>query len=557
MKNRLLFLISIYTLGNISYSQDRDLKFQEKSVSELITTYYTVEDSLLRRGLASEIVGYGYIESDTSKILTGYFLLANSSTSSSKERIADSLIKYGTFNPNKNYPGVGYLTKGDSFFEQNKFQLALDAYLKAYSYSKSFQNPSLSHVVAYNIGILKIRAGDYLEAKKILLEYFNSSETQGANGQYIQGSYALADVYNRLKKTDSSRYYQKKGIDRAKSINDKEMITYLELAEAQSDYNDGQYEQTISKSNLVLEYFKDKGDNVLLAEIYNLQGRSLWNLERKDKAIGYFKKVDTLFNLEKDLYPSEREAYTLLIEYYNNDDQIRKKLYYINQLLKLDSIIYSNSNYLNNTIYTTYTTNELLAEKNEIVNKLKEQNRYKKGIIGGLLVLIGGFGSWIYLLIKKSKKNKKTFEQLVQNNDLIEISSNNKNDINLKTETNISEDIITDLLSKLELFEAEKGFLNSNITLQKLAKQMKSNAKYLSSVINEEKKTSFSNYLNKLRIDYAVDRLKNDRKFRKYTIKAIALESGFNNSESFSRVFKSQTKLRPSYFVKKLIEENL
>lgn len=553
MKKTLLFVIILSFVG-ASYSQDQELQLSKKSISEIISTFYKVEDSLLKRSLSNEILRIAYNESDTSKIITGYFLLANSSKSESKERIADSLIKYGKFNPNKNYPGVGYLTKGDAFFEQNNFQSALDAYLEAYSYSKSYENPSLMHAVSYNIGILKIRAGDYKEAKDILLEYFNSTETQRAKNQFIQGSYALADVYNRLNQTDSSRYYQKIGKEKAKAINDKKMLSYLELAEAQSNYSDGLYFKSISKSKHVLEYFKDKGDYVLLAEIYNLIGRAYWNLDQKDEAVNYFKKVDANFNLVGDLYPSERKAYNLLIEFYNKEDQIKKKLYYINQLLKLDSIIYSNSNYLNKTIFSIYTTEELLAEKNEIVNELEKKNRFKKIVILFQVVLIGGFFVWIYFLIENSKKNKKAYERLVQNKGQNNSSSNAEK---VTYETNISEDITKELLSKLELFEADNGFLNSNITLQKLSKQMKTNAKYLSIIINEHKGTSFSNYLNDLRIDYAVERLKNDRKFRKYTIKAIALESGFNNSESFSRVFKSRTKLRPSYFVKKLNEENL
>ena len=59
-------------------------------------------------------------------------------------------------------------------------------------------------------------------------------------------------------------------------------------------------------------------------------------------------------------------------------------------------------------------------------------------------------------------------------------------------------------------------------------------------------------YLKTLRINYAIERLKIDIVFRKYTIKAIATESGFKGAESFSKEFKKVSGMYPSYFIKKL-----
>ncbi|NVK53168.1 MAG: AraC family transcriptional regulator, partial [Flavobacteriaceae bacterium] len=43
-----------------------------------------------------------------------------------------------------------------------------------------------------------------------------------------------------------------------------------------------------------------------------------------------------------------------------------------------------------------------------------------------------------------------------------------------------------------------------------------------------------------------------DRQFRKYSVKAIAHEVGFNTAESFSKAFFKFAGIKPSYFIKEL-----
>ena len=72
----------------------------------------------------------------------------------------------------------------------------------------------------------------------------------------------------------------------------------------------------------------------------------------------------------------------------------------------------------------------------------------------------------------------------------------------------------------------------------------------MSKIINYYKGENFSSYLNNLRIDYAINKLTTDKQYMKYTIQAIANETGFNSSESFSTAFYKKTGIKPSYFRK-------
>jgi len=55
-----------------------------------------------------------------------------------------------------------------------------------------------------------------------------------------------------------------------------------------------------------------------------------------------------------------------------------------------------------------------------------------------------------------------------------------------------------------------------------------------------------------LRINNIVKQLKKDQIIRKFTIKAIAQEAGFNNSDSFSKVFFKMKGVKPSDFIRNL-----
>jgi YesN/AraC family two-component response regulator len=94
-----------------------------------------------------------------------------------------------------------------------------------------------------------------------------------------------------------------------------------------------------------------------------------------------------------------------------------------------------------------------------------------------------------------------------------------------------------------------------DINLNGLAKKLQTNQNYLSRVVNLKMEKNFSQYLSDLRIEYALEELKSNSVFRKYSVKAIANECGFKTSESFSKAFYKEVGIYPSYYIKKLEKE--
>jgi AraC-like DNA-binding protein len=153
-----------------------------------------------------------------------------------------------------------------------------------------------------------------------------------------------------------------------------------------------------------------------------------------------------------------------------------------------------------------------------------------------------------YSLIQKNKY-KKRFKLLQEKG--ASKKPKEKNDTRLEKPT-IPDEIFTKTKDYLEQFEKNKLFLAHSINSDKLAQQIGTNRPYFSQAFNYLKNENFSVYLRDLRLNYALERLREDKTFRKYTIKTIANESGFSNAESFSKFFYKKYGIYPSYYIKSI-----
>ena len=155
------------------------------------------------------------------------------------------------------------------------------------------------------------------------------------------------------------------------------------------------------------------------------------------------------------------------------------------------------------------------------------------------MLIFGIFTAVLLWYIHKQKTYKKRYHQLIdkQQNKLAVAGQTQQSDLN------ISEALIQDILKRLKVFEQQKKYLIPKISLQSLSKDLHTNPNYLSRVININRDKNFSQYLNDLRITYALEALQENPTFLRYSIKAIALECGYTNATSFSRAFLQTNKI--------------
>jgi AraC-like DNA-binding protein len=101
----------------------------------------------------------------------------------------------------------------------------------------------------------------------------------------------------------------------------------------------------------------------------------------------------------------------------------------------------------------------------------------------------------------------------------------------------------------LQLMETEKLYLDSELTISKVAERLSIPAPHLSQTINERLNQNFIDFINTYRVAEAKRRLVDPTK-KHYSVLAVAEEVGFNSKSSFNSVFKKHAQMTPSEFRK-------
>jgi AraC-like DNA-binding protein len=481
---------------------------------------------------------------DSKKIIDGYYYKSLLASDDLKLHYIDSLIQYATKRPDHYLLENALIIKAGDLYLKNLYKDALDVFLEAQKYAKAADNKKALFNIEYSIGVIYNLIGEYKKGLKTLKKSLKNFETLALKdeGRRLNIMSSMATSYRQLRMHDSVTYYTSKA----------RLYNVLVLKEGINLYQTQEYAKAVDSIQKVIPYFQQQEDDSNLAYAYFYLGKTYLKTERPTKAIDYLKKVDTIFLNINYLFPETRAAYELLIDHYKQKKDLSKQLLYIERLLQVDSIIYDKGLYLMKHISEDYNTPRLIADKQQVIQSLEEDKQYYRlGIILAIVIAVITIGFLIYQYVQRNLYQKR-FEQLLQAQEdkkqhtIIDVSDQKK------AALNIPEDIVAAVLEKLSDFKQKEAFLTSNITLQKLAKDFKTNHTYLSKIINMYEGKSFNAFINDLRISYTINRLQNDSVFRKYTIDAIAEESGFSNTRTFSRAFQRKTNLNPSYFIKNL-----
>lgn len=105
------------------------------------------------------------------------------------------------------------------------------------------------------------------------------------------------------------------------------------------------------------------------------------------------------------------------------------------------------------------------------------------------------------------------------------------------------------LTSLLQLMEKEKPYLDSDLTLHKLAGILQVSPHHLSEVLNRKLNQNFFDFVNKYRVERVKSDLINPGK-NNLTLLALALDAGFSSKSSFNLIFKKHTGVTPTEYKK-------
>ncbi|WP_299313498.1 AraC family transcriptional regulator [uncultured Aquimarina sp.] len=466
-------------------------------------------------------------------------------------------------------PAILYINKGALYSAKGDLKQALDNYIIANTYAEKSKNYYHVNILKHNISLIKRKLGKYEEAISLLKECLKFEELKKDKSKRDSLSYLLTlselvTTYRYNNQHDAASVLNKKAMDFGDY---REMDFVFQVNEGIFEYQKSNYDGALTLLEKSLPYFYIP-ENEYFFESYNLVDTYLY-LSKTYRAMSnaklanvFYKKTDSILQLSSYKIPENVEVYSDIVGYYKSIDDTENQLFYINRLLSFDSILDKDFQIINKKITNDYDTPKLIAEKEELIKSINAKNDSYQGLILILVrtlgvVLIISIGLFIYYY-KKRKKDKQKFDLFmkISENELKEsvikplIKNNGPTSL---AETGLSENILSRISKKLEVFEKNSGFAELNITTNTMAKSFETNTKYLSKSIQHIKGKSFIQYINDLRINHAIQRIKTEKKFRNYTIKSMANESGFSSSQSFSTHFRKKTGVYPSFFIKQIM----
>jgi len=562
---KLKFIFLLLSCCALYYSQDKLNNLNGFSYQELQNKFYDTKtnDVEEKKSIAKYYLKKAKFEKKKEQIAEGYVMLHFDETFPNALKYLDSLQFLTKASKENYYPARTYLLKGNLYFKYDNYQAALNNYILGLEYAKKKKNKRQIAMADLGIAYLNNYIGKHGETVKTLKYYLYNADYLNA-GELNSIKLNLADAFIEINKTDSAKILIQEGLQFSKKTNDT--FGYYQNLGMLGYYNLKlkKYQSAVNNLLNCQKYFFSQSYQSKRSQTYTLLnlGKSYAGLGEKEKAIKSFATIDSIVNKTNFIFPELRDVYTYLIDYYKENKDREKQLYYVDRFLKVDNELDSRFRYISRELPRRYDTPKLLQEKEIINSELKKRKFFLYVSICILIVIIILFINFYFKHKKTVIKYKQIAQDLIhsiekKNRTLIETKktvSNISIEIENESKANkiISEDIASSILKELGIFETKELFLKKGITLSSLAKQIKTNTTYLSDVINTHKGRNFATYLNDLRIDYALDRLVKDKKFRSYKLVVIAEELGYNNEQAFAIAFKRKTGTTLSIYIKEI-----
>lgn len=440
------------------------------------------------------------------------------------------------------YRALRWMYKGIQLAQQNNLQqpyalllsnLAYIYYLKkdtagiryaleCYELGHSMQDPFVIYSGAIQAAYMYFLAKENAEAMK----YIREAETLMVENDF----YDQAHTYNLLgnilyemgEYAQSTEYFRKAMKD--KQAAQTSSIVYAHLGYARVLIKQKKYEEAILmlKQGIAISYARTNA--IHRNELYENLSACYEQLHRYYEALDYYKvfrlENDSLFNKDK-----ERDLSEMRFKY----DSERQ---------------------------------ENLIKQGKLDVMEKEQRIQQQTFILIIIVVVLGLLYYLYV-----RKNKLYLSIVKQNQEAIKRETELNRRIRELEEKDAPSPVapekyaassLTDEKS-MELFRTlerimteEKIYKDNSINKDKVAELLGTNRTYLSRIINEQAKLSFTHYVNRFRIDEAIRLLSDPENHT--PLKALSAELGFNSISTFYNLFQTKVGMTPSQYRNKVME---
>ncbi|MDQ1854969.1 AraC family transcriptional regulator [Chryseobacterium sp. WLY505] len=478
-------------------------------------------------------------------------------------------------------------------------------YMKAQKPSEKIKCLVLSSELYHHAGELK-KAICYSENAHSVINQINDPEWMTVVTRLLARQYRQVGLYERSKK------YIVKGLEASGKIVDfqksNEAAGLLNQEMAFYEMEMGNFPHAIQHIESSLKYFgkiNSQNENRTAAASYQLLGDVYFKLNDYSVSEDYYRKAESLLKngsctlglvynglggirlkqknwKDAELYLKKAEkiadtsrslklkkaVYSNINDYYEGiGDNFKASLYAVKYIRAYDSIAARNQ---------SFAIKDFENSKGKSNKKSGKMNGVKNAAIVILFISLVG----LFLFIRRKQKEqrsklrniiraqlnvmgnrshyplKPSYDSEFSNISVEEIDEKDSEADRRRSDSLMTSETESKLLELLEDFEKGDLYNNKGMSLSFLAGELNTNTKYLSYVINQHKNADFKTYVNRLRINYIVDKLINDEKYRQYKISILADECGFSSHSKFAAVFKAVTDYSPSAYIKYLDAES-
>jgi len=507
------------------------------------------DNTVLQKVYLESFLKKAKAEKDWELLVTAYKNYVDCTDSELKIMYTDSMLIVANRSGSDKLIGSAYLSRGIVFYGLKRHEQALENYLAAGPFIEKSNDDYLKYKLKYNIAHEKYYLKKNEEAIQLFsscLEYFKENNPRA----YLNTLHSIGLCYNSEGNYGKSEAMVTLGYREANRLNNHDMDCYFLHLDGQNQYCKRNYALAIQNLKKSIPAIEEQNDyaNVAVADFYI--AKSYWAMKRYREAVPYLKRVANVFDEREYIRPDLRENFELLIRFYKNQNQPKEVLFYVDRLLKADSILISTHDHLYDTIHKHYDTRTLVQEKQRM-EQLLANERSMKSILKVSLVAASVTVVLLTIWLINRRRQDRIFRKLLSENK----KEAPRVEKDIPRELDIAPDTVTKIVRLLEKWEQGLKFLENDITLPTLAVYLETNVRYASDIILFYRHKKFSEYINDLKVDYIIEQLKTDRHKRMYTHDALAKEAGFSTTQRFVTAFKARTKLSPNYFSAKIKKE--
>jgi tetratricopeptide (TPR) repeat protein/AraC-like DNA-binding protein len=415
---------------------------------------------------------------------------------------------------------IDFQNIGSIYFDWHQYNLAEEYYLHAWQIYKEKGTKNDVSFILNNLGKVNQARQEYEKALEFYQQALAIDQETGIKSNLAIRFNNLGAVYFEIKRYSEAETYFKKSL----AINDS--LSQL--------YNKG-----LNYKNLGNVYIKT--GNYKTAE------------NMLEKGLGIASEIGSK-NLTLSILESFADLNKTQGRYEDAFDYFTKY-----SALK-DSLFTENNQKALADMHAKYQVDEK-DQQIELLNNQKEietlrTNTFRKYLIqlvAGIFIISG----LLIFLYRQYRLKNKAYKKLVsQNLELLERNCDHNNFTNVIMNSSLTDDnkVIDfkqeQLYYKLSTyFKKEKSFLREDLNINEVAKDLDTNAHYISEVINKKMNNNFNGLINEYRVKESCRLLSNPANDN-LTIESIARQSGFKSKSVFNQAFKSVTGLTPSYFKK-------